>query len=208
MSILFTLSRDRFDGLVGASLSHGAVASEIMHAAQNHQPTARGLAQVCGVVWCADGFWRSSKGSDAGAVFSPEEVDWKIRCVLLQAAMLVELVPEGLGTVEGVAMALEKLMEDGDHQARLLLAGLAGQSLRIHLACLDAILRRITYFRGSGAHRIPPMATKDEPWHGLVAPWVCKSCGMTFEPSYGEHHRCPDCLAGEHSAAEGATGVE
>jgi hypothetical protein len=186
MNILFHLSRDRFDGLVGASLSHGAVASEIMYAAQNHQPTARGLAQVCGAVWCVDGFWRSSKGSDAGAVFSPEEVEWKIRCVLAQVAYLIGEAPAGLDSIEAIAMALEQAKEAGNPHARTVLAGLAGQSLRIHLACVDALLRRITYFRK----------------------WLCGRCGEAFEPSYGEHHRCQDCLASEHSAAEVATGVE
>lgn len=36
----------------------------------------------------------------------------------------------------------------------------------------------------------------------------CKSCGKRFVPSYGEYHRCPDCLASQLSAAEKATGVQ
>lgn len=28
------------------------------------------------------------------------------------------------------------------------------------------------------------------------------SCGATFEPTYGEHVRCPSCLAKHHAAAE------
>lgn len=33
-------------------------------------------------------------------------------------------------------------------------------------------------------------------------------CGKMFNPTYGEHNRCPDCLASQHSQAERATGVE
>ncbi len=171
MNILFHLSRDRFDGLNGAELSHEEVAAEIMRGAQKHQPTARGLAQVCGAVWCVDGFWRSSKGSDAGAIFSPEEVEWKIRCVLAHAAYLVEEAPAGLDSVEALAMALERAKEAGNPHARILLGGLADIPLRVHLACVEALLKRITYFRGSGCHRIPPVRVEGEPWHGLKAPW-------------------------------------
>jgi len=36
----------------------------------------------------------------------------------------------------------------------------------------------------------------------------CKVCHKMFTPEYGEHARCPDCKADQHSAAEKATGVE
>lgn len=43
--------------------------------------------------------------------------------------------------------------------------------------------------------------------HPVASGVECR-CGATFEPTYGEHARCPACLAQQLTAAESAGGVE